>query len=517
MSENFEFMTRISDILSGKKSAPIDVVRVLHVDDEPDQLKLTKIFLEETDTSLQITSVSSPEEALKRLQEESYDCIVSDYKMPDMDGIEFARRVRQTSRLPFIIYTGHGSEEVAEAAFSVGIDDYIRKEFEHSHYRVLAKRIKSAVDKHAAEVQLKTSLETSAGIVETIPSGLIIYRFDPPDNLVMIFANQEAERLIGFRREDWVGLEFEEIWPYDKQVGLKERYLNVLGSESTVKVDHLYWNDENVEGYFNIRAFKIAGNKIAVAFENITERVQFEEQLRENARRLEDMVEEKTKELVEAERMLGASKITTRVLHDLKTPLQTIKNTIYLLGKSSEKKEKMLEIMERSIDEAAALLDELSRTIFDAPLEVVDTDIRSLIQSVLDDSPFLENMEYEAKIDASLTLARLDANKMRQVLDCLVKNATEAMQVGGRLTISADSLKDDLRIIVRDTGAGIPEGEMHNLFKPFYTTKPMRTGLGLAFCKRVVEAHGGKINVESKLGEGTQMTITVPLHFDPVD
>ena len=102
MSENFEFMTRISDILSGKKSAPIDVVRVLHVDDEPDQLKLTKIFLEETDTSLQITSVSSPEEALKKLQE-SYDCIVSDYKMPDMDGIEFARRVRQTSRLPFII------------------------------------------------------------------------------------------------------------------------------------------------------------------------------------------------------------------------------------------------------------------------------------------------------------------------------------------------------------------------------------------------------------------------------
>ena len=293
--------------------------------------------------------------------------------------------------------------------------------------------------------------------------------------------------------------------------------MNALESESTVKVDHLYWNDENVEGYFNIRAFKISGNKIAVAFENITERVQFEEQLRENARRLEDMVEEKTKELVEAERMLGASKITTRVLHDLKTPLQTIKNTIYLLGKSSKKKEKMLEIMERSIDEAAALLDELSRTIFDAPLEVVDTDIRSLIQSVLDDSPFLENVEYETKIDASLTLARLDANKMRQVLDCLVKNATEAMQVGGRLTISADSLKDDLRIIVRDTGAGIPEGEMHNLFKPFYTTKPMRTGLGLAFCKRVVEAHGGKINVESKLGEGTQMTITVPLHFDPVD
>jgi signal transduction histidine kinase len=517
MSESFESMTRISDILSGKISRLVDVVRVLHVDDEPDQLKLTKIFLEETDASLLITSVSSPEEALQMLQEEVYDCIVSDYKMPDMDGIEFARRVRQTSRLPFIIYTGHGSEEVAEAAFSVGIDDYIRKEFEHSHYRVLAKRIKSAVDKHTAEIQLKTSLETSAGIVETIPSGLIIYKFDPPDKLVLIFANQEAEKLIGFRREDWVGLEFEEIWPYDKQVGLKESYLDVLKSESTMKIDHLYWNDENVEGYFNIRAFKISGNKIAVAFENITERVQFEEQLRENARRLEDMVEEKTKELVEAERMLGASKITTRVLHDLKTPLQTIKNTVYILGKSSEKKEKMLDIMERSIDEAGGLLDELSRTIFDAPLEVVDTDIRSLIQSVLDDSPTPENVEYETKIDVSLTLARIDANKMRQVLDCLVKNATEAMQVGGRLTISADSCKDDLRIIVSDTGAGIPEGEMHNLFKPFYTTKPLSTGLGLAFCKRVVEAHGGRINVESKLGEGTQMTITVPLHFDPIE
>jgi signal transduction histidine kinase/FixJ family two-component response regulator len=517
MSEDFESITRISDILSGKKSKPIDVIRVLHVDDEPDQLKLTKIFLEETDPSLQITSVTSPEEALQRLQEEAYDCIVSDYKMPDMDGIEFARRVRQSSRLPFIIYTGHGSEEVAEAAFSVGIDDYMRKEFEHSHYHVLAKRVKSAVDKHTAENQLKTSLETSAGIVETIPSGLIIYKYEPPGNLVLIFANHEAERLIGFRREDWIGLEFEGIWPYDKKVGLKESYLDILKSNSTLKIDHLYWNDNNVEGYFNVRAFKIPGNKIAVAFENITERVQFEEQLRENARRLEDMVEEKTKELVEAERMLGASKITTRVLHDLKTPLQTIKNSVYILGKSSERKEKMLGIMERSIDEAVGLLDELSRTIFDTPLEVVDTDIRSLIQSVLDDSPTQENVEYETKVDGSLTFARLDVNKMRQVLDCLVKNATEAMQVGGRLTISADRFKDDLRIVISDTGAGIPEGEMHNIFKPFYTTKPMRTGLGLAFCKRVVKAHGGRINVESRAGEGTHMTIIVPLYVDSVE
>ena len=126
-------------------------IRVLHVDDEANLLEYTKAFLEQADGSLHVESVISPEDALERLKGETFDCVVSDFMMSPMDGIEVARRIREGSDIPIILYTGRGSEEVAEAAFTVGIDDYIRKEITPSHYQVLARRIRSAVDKKRAE------------------------------------------------------------------------------------------------------------------------------------------------------------------------------------------------------------------------------------------------------------------------------------------------------------------------------------------------------------------------------
>jgi len=90
------------------------IIRVLHIDDEPDQLKFAKFFLEKADAGLQVESASSPEEAQHLLQQQSFDCVVSDYVMPGMDGIEFARKVRKKSQVPFILYTGHGREVAVE-------------------------------------------------------------------------------------------------------------------------------------------------------------------------------------------------------------------------------------------------------------------------------------------------------------------------------------------------------------------------------------------------------------------
>ncbi|MCK4317648.1 response regulator, partial [Candidatus Bathyarchaeota archaeon] len=103
-------------------------IKILHVDDEGSHLEFTKIFLEELDEGVVVDSATNPEEALKLQEKNSYDCIVSDYKMLSMDGIELAQRVRRSSNVPFILYTGQGSEEVAEQAFEAGIDDYLRKE-----------------------------------------------------------------------------------------------------------------------------------------------------------------------------------------------------------------------------------------------------------------------------------------------------------------------------------------------------------------------------------------------------
>jgi len=160
-------------------------IKILHVDDEGSHLEFTKIFLEELDEEVVVDSVTNPEEALGLQEKNSYDCIVSDYKMLSMDGIELAQRVRERSSIPFILYTGQGSEEVAEQAFEAGIDDYIRKEPEPSHYQILAKRVRQNVDKYRTEqLYRKVVNESRDGII--ILTGINI-----------AFMNQAAAELFG--------------------------------------------------------------------------------------------------------------------------------------------------------------------------------------------------------------------------------------------------------------------------------------------------------------------------------
>ncbi len=133
-------------------------IRVLVVDDEEFQIELTKLSLEDADPILEILLTPSAAEALKILQSQHIDCVVSDFSMPGMDGIQFCREVKTHSQTPFIIYTGKGSEEVAEAAFKAGADDYLRKEKAAAHFLVLARRIRHLVERRRVEEALRESI-----------------------------------------------------------------------------------------------------------------------------------------------------------------------------------------------------------------------------------------------------------------------------------------------------------------------------------------------------------------------
>ena len=127
-------------------------IRVLHVDDEPGFADMVGSFLEREDDRIEVTSATSVEDGLRIVRQEEIDCVVSDYSMPERNGIEFLTAIREANpKLPFILYTGKGSEEIASDAISAGVTDYLQKERGSDHYTVLANRITNAVESRRSQ------------------------------------------------------------------------------------------------------------------------------------------------------------------------------------------------------------------------------------------------------------------------------------------------------------------------------------------------------------------------------
>jgi len=183
---------------------------VLHVDDEPQFVDLASTFLEREDGAMEVLEATSAAEGRELLAEHAVDCIVSDYDMPGTDGIEFLEAVREDSpELPFILYTGKGSEEVASDAISAGVTDYLQKGTDTSQYAVLANRIRNAAEGYRAERQLKDSQQRLDLFVEQSPLGVI--RWDEAFDLARM--NPAAEEILGYEEADLVGESWQAIVP----------------------------------------------------------------------------------------------------------------------------------------------------------------------------------------------------------------------------------------------------------------------------------------------------------------
>jgi PAS domain S-box-containing protein len=146
---------------------PPDTIRVLHVDDDATFVDVAATLLEREDERLAVTTATSAREGLDRLAETAFDCIVSDYDMPGRTGIEFLEAVRDVDPdVPFILFTGKGSEDIASDAISAGVSDYLRKGAGDERYRLLANRIENLVDRSHAERRLETRAEQQHRLAE---------------------------------------------------------------------------------------------------------------------------------------------------------------------------------------------------------------------------------------------------------------------------------------------------------------------------------------------------------------
>lgn len=149
----------------------MEAISVLHVDDEPAVGELTATFLERVDDSLDVQTVESGRAALEVLDSERVDCVVSDYDMPEMDGLRLLEAVRETNPdLPFVLFTGKGSEEIASEAITAGVTDYLQKGSGRDQYELLANRVANAVSQYRAERQARQHARVNEVLRETVQS-----------------------------------------------------------------------------------------------------------------------------------------------------------------------------------------------------------------------------------------------------------------------------------------------------------------------------------------------------------
>jgi len=184
-------------------------IRVLHLEDDPDFAALTADALEREDGRFAVINEQTVADARDRFESESFGCILSDYELPDGDGLEFLEAVRADDEtIPFVLFTGQGSEDVASDAFAAGATDYLKKGRGTEQFTVLAKRIENAVESARAKVQRERRLDA----IETASEGISIL----DGNEEFVYVNRAYADLYGYDPDEIVGRSWELLYPDDE-------------------------------------------------------------------------------------------------------------------------------------------------------------------------------------------------------------------------------------------------------------------------------------------------------------
>ena len=227
-------------------------------------------------------------------------------------------------------------------------------------------------------------------------------------------------------------------------------------------------------------------------------------------------------ELVKSQRLATIGEAAAMVGHDLRNPLQAISTGVYLGRKGYESLPpeyakvaeecglvKWLSLVEDEIQYMDKIVSDLRDYAVPLKPDLSQVNIGQLLKDVLSKTQIPSNVNVSVRVEEGLQLM-IDPVLMKRVFANLIANAVQAMPKGGELIVEAKSDEQAL-VSFRDTGVGIPQEDFSRLFNPFFTTKAKGQGLGLAVCKRLVEAHGGEITVESKPGEGSTFTVKLPI------
>ena len=257
------------------------------------------------------------------------------------------------------------------------------------------------------------------------------------------------------------------------------------------------------------------------------------QELQEHREHLERIVGARTAELrqaqdslVQSEKLASIGLLAAGVAHELNNPLTSILMNVNLLIEDAGDQRALRVELQRIVEDTVRckrIIDDLLDFSRRQDLDIAATDLNALVREalgLLGRSARVQGIDVTSELSGAIPPVPCDPARMEQVLGNVLVNAAQAMPQGGRLTVRTGLRGDFAEISVDDTGPGIPEAIRGRVFDPFFTTKPQGTGLGLSIVYRIMEAHGGKVEVQSTLrddprgsaggGTGTRVILSLP-------
>jgi len=239
---------------------------------------------------------------------------------------------------------------------------------------------------------------------------------------------------------------------------------------------------------------------------------------------IEDVTEKRSKEsrLRRAESLASLTTLAAGVAHEIKNPLGSMGIHLQLIQKKIAGRECIdskeivphLAVIGEEVGRLNSIVVDFLFAVKPMDTHLEDGDINAVITELLEFvRPELDQagVKIESNLSSALPLLRIDARYIKQALLNLIKNSIAAMPDGGVLRVQTGRKGNEVMILISDTGSGISEQIMDKIFEPYFTTKPFGTGLGLTIVFKIVKEHFGDISVDSREGEGTTVTISLPV------
>lgn len=510
-------------------------ISVLCVDDEPGLADLAATFLERSDDDLTTSTAESAQEGLDYLDENHVDCIVSDHDMPGMDGLEFLKVVRETyPEISFILFTGHGSEEIASDAISAGVSDYIQKQKGNEQYVVLGQRIHEVVGKYHSPNQ-KPETATS-GTDQADPESVLreMYNiisspdqpFEEQVGALLELGRQELDVAYGtfsqIQGDDYIfevvdaddnSIQAGDVVPVSATnceiVASTEQTL-VLGDierdapEETDRAGYDEWGiacylgapvslDNEVYGTFCFydtepRAGQFSEWEVTLV-DLMSRWVGYELQRQQDTVRLQDQNDK-------------LEEFAALVSHDLRNPLNVLEGYLELAEETGDADH--FQRCYRATDRMDALIDDLlSLARAGSMIDETETvSFGSLVEECWQ-TVEMASGTLQMELDTGTTI-EADKSRLKQILENLIRNAFE--HGNDETTVTIGALADGF--YVADDGPGIPEDKREVVFESGFSTSDNGTGFGLSIVREIVEAHGWEIRVTDAEAGGAQFEIS---------